>query len=321
MRRDPLLRNMLSAGLDSVSAEKALDAGFNLTSLRAATKTELLTALQRWEVERVQQLLQRAPIADDVVQRLIEACDWACSLCWNIDELRPIIIHHIEEHAKGGDDSYDNLVILCLNHHGVAHSQWKFSRHPAPSDYIANRRREFEAAIAEFKAGKRAAPGREGNGSDPRSQSDVAALKIIAQFLSRPAVFRPFEIEGNMHDFLVAMSDVIRALNTGVLKTREGDDLGRVKPVRQFSNPEWSERLDLVCRQFDTLRARVEFAIRQGELQVRPESGFYVLNNRDLTTEIDAMRWSAVSMLNPILRQANIPPLRGPELPGWATWR
>jgi hypothetical protein len=40
MSRDPLV-NIVAAGLDTGTAQKALDAGWNLTKLRAATKKEL----------------------------------------------------------------------------------------------------------------------------------------------------------------------------------------------------------------------------------------------------------------------------------------
>ena len=313
MKRSGLLKNMLAAGLDSSLAEKALNAGLKLTDLRAATKKSLQGLFADWEVKRIQKSLQRQPIPDDVIDELVDRCDWSCCLCWNLDEHAPIIIHHLEEHAKGGGDSYDNLVILCLNHHGVAHSSWQISRHPAPAEYIRNRKSDFETAIAEFKAGNRAAPGREGDASTPATQSDVAALKRIAGFLNRPAVFRPFHIEGNMNDFLAEMSNVILALNAGRLKTRDGDELGEIKPFSQFSNPLWRERIGLVRDQFDSLRARVEVAIRDKELHIRPDDGFYNFVNPELPHEIDAMRRTVVSLLNSVLREANIPEIRGPR--------
>lgn len=312
MQRTDQIRNLLCAGLDSHLAEKALESGFNLSALRTATKKILCASFESWEVDKIRDALQRSPIPDDVVKQLIEKCDWACCLCWNLDGRNPIIIHHLKEHAKGGDDSYENLVALCLNHHALAHSNWQISRHPAPLDYIKNRKKEFEEAIVEFKRGTRPAPGREGDTSDPRTQSDISALQRIASFLDRPAMFRPFDLEGNMSDFLAEMSNVILALNAGVLKTRQGDDLGRIKPIRSFSNPQWRERLELVRNQVDMLRERVEVAIRDGELDVQP-SGFYCFHNRELSHEIDAIRHTIASMINAVLQQAGIPEIHGPR--------
>src|SRR5882724_522283 len=111
MRRDALAQNMLAAGLRSDVAEQALTAGFTLASLRTATKKALEAKLDRYAVEHIREALQRAPIADDVIQQLVERGDWACCMCWNLDDRRPIILHHIEEHARGGDDTYENLVV------------------------------------------------------------------------------------------------------------------------------------------------------------------------------------------------------------------
>ncbi|MCA9734567.1 HNH endonuclease [candidate division KSB1 bacterium] len=312
MKQSLLIKNLLAAGLDSSLAEKAIEKDFNLSTLRNATKKSLKQHFEDWEIQRIQDALQRKPVPDDIVEKLIECCDWSCCLCWDINRQVPIIIHHLVEHAKGGTNAYDNLVILCLNHHGLAHSKWEISRHPAPADYIKKRKSEFEKAIAEFKLGIRAAPGREGDTSTPRTQTDIDALKRIAGFLNRPAVFRPFSIEGNMSDFLAEMSNVILALNAGRLKTREGDELGDIKPISEFSNPQWRERMELVRDQFDTLRARVEVAIRQGELTIHND-GFYFFENRELPDEIDAMRRTIVSMLNVVLYQAGIPEIRGPK--------
>lgn len=248
MQRDALIQNMLAAGLDSAVAEKAVKAGFTLTKLRGAAKKDLKTHFYPGEIDQISQRLQRKPIDDAVVLELVEKCDWSCCMCWDLDERNPIIIHHIVEHSKTADDSYPNLAVLCLNHHATAHTTSQISQPVLPPDMIRTRKAAFELAIVEFKAGKRAAPGREGDGSDPASQSDVEALRRISGFLSRPAVSRRFQAEGNMQDFLTAMADVMRTLNAGVMKTREGDDLGRTKTVRQFSNPNWREKMGLSIR-------------------------------------------------------------------------
>jgi hypothetical protein len=314
MKNETLIQKMLAAGLDSALAEKAFAAGFTLTKLRNATKKALEAHFYQGEVERIRERLQRKPIDEAVIRELVDKCDWSCCVCWKVDERQPIIIHHIEEHSKTADDSYANLVVLCLNCHGKAHSRWEISRHPVDAVFIKSRKAEFEKAIAEFKAGSRAAPGREGDRSDPASHTDVEALRRLADFLSRPAVFKRFDNEGNMMEFLTAMADISRAMNTGILKTRDGDELGRTKHVRNFSNPQWRERLDLVNQQFDAIRTRVQLAIRGGELDVNPQTGWYCFHNRHLPLEIDAVRRAAAMLFNTILHQAGIEPIRAPDV-------
>src|SRR5580700_5977739 len=153
-----LLVKIVAAGLDTDTAQKAIDAGWNLTKLRAATKKALDATFTEEQVERIRIALQRKEIDDQVVSELVEKCWWSCCICWNLDDRPPVIIHHITEHSKTADDSYANLVILCLNHHGVAHSRWEISRHPLPVALIRTKKAAFETALAEFKAGKRTAP-------------------------------------------------------------------------------------------------------------------------------------------------------------------
>jgi len=52
------------------------------------------------------------------------------------------------------------------------------------------------------------------------NQSDKEALEQLRSFIDRPAMHQPFQMEGNMHDFVTAINDAIKALNTGMLKTR-----------------------------------------------------------------------------------------------------
>lgn len=191
MQRDKAVQNLLAVGLDTRLAEKAVDAGYTLTKLRA-NKADLLVVFDRSEVRFLIRSLKRKEIPAEVVEDLVNRCDWSCCECWNLSLLQPVIIHHLQEHSTGGNDDYDNLVVLCLNHHACAHSQWRISRHPLPRKRIESRKKEFEAAIAAFKAGTRAPPGKEGDRTGSDSQSDVKVLARLFELFERPAIRRPF---------------------------------------------------------------------------------------------------------------------------------
>jgi hypothetical protein len=72
--------------------------------------------------------------------------------------------------------------------------------------------------------------------------------------------------------------------------------------------------MELVRDQFEAIWRRFSVAIRNGELQVRPEDGFYCFTNVRLPDEMDAMRHVVVSLLNPVLEQAGVRPIRGPSV-------
>ena len=70
-------------------------------------------------------------------------CEWRPPRFPTLMHRRPsrvpgLHVHHIIPWAKGGSDEHDNLVILCPNHHNVAHNchplwvspddRWKITR-------------------------------------------------------------------------------------------------------------------------------------------------------------------------------------------------
>ncbi len=140
------------------------------------------------------------------------------------------------------------------------------------------------------------------------SQSDKEALEKLRLFVDRPALHQPFLIEGNMKDFLTAITDIIRALNRGILKTREGDEISRTKPRSMFSNPNWRQMWGILTLRFEDLRTRIEVAVRNDEMILRPD-GFYAFHNRNLPLEIDAMRESITLLFNEILKKAGLDPI------------
>lgn len=109
--------------------------------------------------------LKRKAIPQATVLLLLDESDSKCCICWNIDQSQPIVIHHIDQHAKTLDDSYENLVVLCPNHHAQVHTRWEISRQPYPADLIRAKKAEWVKAVTEFKAGTRQGPGRESHWS------------------------------------------------------------------------------------------------------------------------------------------------------------
>jgi hypothetical protein len=310
--RDKLI-NLIAVGLDSELAEKIISKGYTLSKLKSASKTDLSKVFEPWEVSLIDETAKRKPISLGIINKLVEESDWKCCICWDISKEEPVIIHHIE-HSKTKNNNYENLVLLCLNHHALAHSNWQISRHPLPHKLLKQRKREWIKAVADFKKGTRPAPGKEiAFLVNAFSQSDKEALKHFQLFIDRPAMHQPFRIEGNMHDFITAITDIIRALNTGILKTREGDEISRTKPRNMLSNPNWRQKLDIITSRFEELRTRFEIAVRDGEMILRPD-GFYAFHNRELPTEIDAMRESIILLFNEVLLEAGLQPIRNIKL-------
>lgn len=305
----------LSSGISSDVAKKAVEKGYSLDQLSNLTEKKFnqvfgYTVDGSIEGASVLEATSRKPIALQTVKRLILDSDNKCCMCWDVSKETPIIIHHIEEYSKTKDNSYPNLVVLCPNHHALAHTDWHISRHPMPPEILRKRKKEWKKAIAEFRNGVRPAPGHKSEKQAIFNQSDKETLNHLRMFIDRPAMHQPFEIEGNMADFLTAITDVIRALNTGILKTREGDEICRTKPRAMLSNPKWMEKLDVVASRFVDLRTRFEMAVRNNEIHVQT-NGFYDFRSRELPLEIDSMREAIILLFNELLQEAGLQPLNG----------
>lgn len=158
--------NLLATGLDSRLVERLVRRGHSLASLKAHP-TRKLEGFTAEEVKSIRDAVSRKAIPQTTVRRLVAECEWRCCICFDYDRLSPVVIHHITEHAKTRDDRYENLALLCPNHHAEAHTHCDIARPPCPPALIVQKKREWIQAIAEFKAGVRCAPGREPNPTEP----------------------------------------------------------------------------------------------------------------------------------------------------------
>jgi len=300
---------LIALGLATDLAEKAIEKGYTVETLQSASKIALSKDFETWEIPSIIKTKKRKPIGPDTVKKLVTDLDWKCPICWDSSKEQSVVIHHILEHAKTGNDSYENLVLLCSRHHELAHSIWKISRHPLPARLLRKTKEEFIRETARFKKGERPPLTKKiKNKGAAFGQTDQETLKLLRAFIDRPAMHQPFDIEGNMQDFLTAINDIIRALNTGVLKTREGDEIARTKPRNMLTNPDWMKKLGLLTTRFEDLRTRFEIAVRNNELHLS-STGFYCFNNRNLPNEIDAIRDSIVLLFTELLIEAKLPPI------------
>jgi hypothetical protein len=135
---------LMARGFDSDRALK-FSMGHTLTSLRRKTDTELLQiGLSQFEVDAIRPG-SRPPLDEDVVFKLLHDSKRTCCICR--DPERPIIIHHIEEYSTSHDNTESNLVVLCLEHHGEAHTKRQLSLTLTP-EHIREHKRRWLNAVA-----------------------------------------------------------------------------------------------------------------------------------------------------------------------------
>lgn len=169
----------MAAGLSSDLADKALAAGYPLSKLRRASKSELRRIFSKNEADLLATRLQRHPLSDDLVFQLIDESAGRCCICRNFNKERAVIIHHIVEHAKGGSDRADNLVILCLIHHDEAHRRGGLSLYRLRPDVIRAEKARWIKAVAEYRLTGDVPPGGDIKAADvpiPRAPSNPLLL-------------------------------------------------------------------------------------------------------------------------------------------------
>ncbi|MFT9637504.1 hypothetical protein ACMZ49_09345 [Alcaligenes phenolicus] len=97
--------------------------------------------------------------------------------------------------------------------------------------------------------------------------SDTDALQLMAAVFDRPAFRTPFQQESSLPAFQQAIEDTIGALNTGVWRTREGDEIRRIPSIHHIRDARIRSVLEQVVRQVDALRRIFVTRLREGEIR------------------------------------------------------
>jgi tetratricopeptide (TPR) repeat protein len=180
---------MLAAGISSDLATKAVAEGFTLSKLRRATSGELAAIFTGDEIAFIRERLQRRKIRSEIVFRLLDESHGRCCICRKFSADMPIIFHHIDEHAKSGNNTYDNLVVLCLNHHAEAHARSELFRSTLPPKILRARKREWIDAVAAHKKGDRPPPGDEPSGAyHPHPGPPALVTRVLGRHVPFDAI-------------------------------------------------------------------------------------------------------------------------------------
>jgi len=148
---------LMQYGIKSDQADRLVELGYSVTKLRNTTVKELTNHFEIEVAKEIKEKTKRKPIHEDTLRRLLGESDWACCICFDVRR-QPIIVHHIEPYASTQDNSYENLIVLCPNHHATAHTSSTLTGESLPPEFLHRRKIEFAKAITEWKSGKRTAP-------------------------------------------------------------------------------------------------------------------------------------------------------------------
>ena len=145
-RRQLSVNAWVGHGLDLLAATSLVDAGKTLAQVKKLKREEMIALGLSGSVISSLNQTGRPPIPTEVVHRLFVKSKMTCSYCHEIG--KNITIHHIEEYAGSKDHSEHNLIVLCLNCHGEAHTRRDLGKNLTSEALIAMKD-DWEKKVAE----------------------------------------------------------------------------------------------------------------------------------------------------------------------------
>jgi hypothetical protein len=129
---------LLSRDFDNKLAERLAAKGFTLAKLKQMTSSKLNSlGLSKHNIDTIYNE-PRPPIPEKSLINILYKNRRTCCICHR--EGKAIIVHHIIEWAETRDHSEDNLAVLCLECHDLAHTQKKLSQNLSPKELINNKK-------------------------------------------------------------------------------------------------------------------------------------------------------------------------------------
>ncbi len=127
----------MARGFDSETANRLEQAGHTVNSLKTSDVNKLRSLNIREELIDIILREKRPPIPPETLNKILFESRMTCCVCR--DRRQGIIVHHIHEYSDSHSHAEDNLVVLCLNHHGEAHTKRELQLNLTPE-----RLREFK---------------------------------------------------------------------------------------------------------------------------------------------------------------------------------
>lgn len=152
---------------------------------------------------------------------------------------------------------------------------------------------------------------------------DVSLIKFYVQCFDRPAFQDDITQEGRMEDFDKAIEDTIIALNTGILRTRDGTIIKQSEGKSAIHNPMWKQKLDNIGDMLSSIRRRLKIAEEEREYVKSSRSDsevFYYFHNGDLKEWLNITREEILKVLSTICREAGIRELYFPKRRYYRGW-
>lgn len=139
--------------------------------------------------------------------------------------------------------------------------------------------------------------------------SDKDLVLFYAQCFDRPAFNERIREEGSIENLDKAIEDTIIALNTGVLRTREGEILKSKEGKSCVSNLEWRIKLDTIVDMLIAIRTRLSISINDGSFHISNNDHYgisYCFRDHELERWFDSSRHEILKIFSSICIEAGV---------------
>lgn len=140
-------------------------------------------------------------------------------------------------------------------------------------------------------------------------EQDKELIRFYIQCFDRPAFRDEIRMEFRMEDFDRAIEDTIIALNTGVLRTRDGSIIKQSEGKAFVLNPDWREKLYNIVDILTAIRRRLNIAARDGSYHQHKNGSeiIYVFHDPQLEIWLNSSREEILRIMSTICKDIGVP--------------
>ena len=144
--------------------------------------------------------------------------------------------------------------------------------------------------------------------STPAFEKDKELVQFYLECFDRPAFQDDIYQEGRMEDFDKAIEDTLIALNTGVLRTRDGSILKQADGKSSIQNSLWREKLYTITDMLTAIRRRLKIAKKEKAYSTygTGEDVAYCFYDRELAEWLNSTREEILKILSSICKEAGL---------------
>jgi hypothetical protein len=119
------VRTLVGYGVDSELAKEMVANAHTISSLKGLQLDELCAFGILEDAAKAITSKKRPAIPENNLNNVLFKARWTCCICRN--EKKSVVIHHLVPWSQSKCHDEDNLVVLCLDHHGEAHTKRQLS--------------------------------------------------------------------------------------------------------------------------------------------------------------------------------------------------